>query len=669
MDAKTKWLIAGGVFLFLWFTGILGGLIRAFTGYSWGGPFFWLIILIGGPLLLATVVNSGRRTLNQNNGRENLDRILRVYGEDRQTRAAGLNKAFDEKSGSIDYKLDRCSRSFVINTWSVTVPIGRSLASMSPRDREALRTALLLYNEGAQVSVENTANSVLALLWGEGKATVFQGGSVKFLDKTLGEAVTWWLNPRTADSSVGLVLRELQQAIKEHPENAVVQRLAGRMLGDTRNLDAPDSLATAAPGAVPGDFLIVGGDDKTLYGVTGEGSLLTVAPPGSGKTQCHVIPNLLNWDGPAIVLDVKGEIFPATSGWRAKNVGPVYKFSPLAKEGQPTHRYNPLAEVSREDDQIWEDARFVADMLIVPGRSKEPFWEDKARDAVRAAIAYVVKYKEPEDRNMQAVLDILHGVEWEAFLVRMEGSGLKAMQRASKSMGEMDQKMRDSVMQTALGSLSAWEGERVARATAQSDWRPDILRDAAKPTIYICLAPNQVDSFASLLRVVIAQHIRALTATEPPKGAPPILFILDELPRLRYMPPIEEAVDVGRGYGLKLWMFTQNLGQLKTAYENATGMVGNCVVRMFMNPSQADQTAEALSDQIGEVVSLVDGEKVKRVSAQMLAGPEFKDRVIVMPASGTPGSVAKHYAYADMEMASRMSEPPAEPKGVQANGA
>jgi hypothetical protein len=41
--------------------------------------------------------------------------------------------------------------------------------------------------------------------------------------------------------------------------------------------------------------------------------------------------------------------------------------------------------------------------------------------------------------------------------------------------------------------------------------------------------------------------------------------------------------------------------------------------------------------------------------------------VIVMPSSGTPGSVAKHFAHSDPEMTSRMAIPPAQPKGKAAS--
>ena len=44
---------------------------------------------------------------------------------------------------------------------------------------------------------------------------------------------------------------------------------------------------------------------------------LIVAPTGRGKTTGFVIPNLLTWQGSAVVLDVKGECYEASARHRA----------------------------------------------------------------------------------------------------------------------------------------------------------------------------------------------------------------------------------------------------------------------------------------------------------------------------------------------------------------
>jgi len=164
-----------------------------------------------------------------------------------------------------------------------------------------------------------------------------------------------------------------------------------------------------------------------------------------------------------------------------------------------------------------------------------------------------------------------------------------------------------------------------------------------------------VDSYISVLRVFIAQHIRVLTAMKVPShGVHPILFVLDELPRLKHMPPVEEALEIGRQYGIKLWIFAQSLGQLSNAYPNAEGMIGSCAIRMFMNPSLHDETAQKVSDDIGFQDSVVDGTRVKIVEPNVLAGPDYKDFVIVMAVNAKAAKLKKYFAYKDDGLKARM---------------
>ena len=238
-------------------------------------------------------------------------------------------------------------------------------------------------------------------------------------------------------------------------------------------------------------------------------------------------------------------------------------------------------------------------------------------------------------------------------------------QRAT-SLGSMNEKTLSSVLQTARSSLGAWSGERIARATATSDWSPFDLRSGSDPTIYIYIRPNEVEAYLSLLRVFIGQHIRMLTGgSVPPPGSPAILFMLDELPRLRNMPPVDEALNIGRKYGLRLWMFAQSVGQLQNSYPNADGMMSSCAVRIYMNPSGADGLAERVSDELGYVESLHDGTRRRLVEPTELAGPDYAHRQIVIANGARPVVVSKDFAYQSPELAARMAIPT--PRALPAN--
>ncbi len=56
------------------------------------------------------------------------------------------------------------------------------------------------------------------------------------------------------------------------------------------------------------------------------------APTRSGKGVGVVIPNLLNWPDSVVVLDIKGENYDVTAGYRARHGQAVYAFSPFDEE-------------------------------------------------------------------------------------------------------------------------------------------------------------------------------------------------------------------------------------------------------------------------------------------------------------------------------------------------
>jgi type IV secretion system protein VirD4 len=250
----------------------------------------------------------------------------------------------------------------------------------------------------------------------------------------------------------------------------------------------------------------------------------------------------------------------------------------------------------------------------------------------------------------------MYGIDWDAMVAALRMNVLvNAMRRAGQTLADMDRKQRDSILKTAQSSLSAWQGERIDRVTRKSDWNPIEARNS-RATIYICVNPNEIDSYLSVIRVFIAQHIRMLTSSLPRKDAPPVLFVLDELPRLKKMPPVDEALNIGRQYGIRLWMFAQSYGQLKESYPNAEGMLGSCAVRMFMNVPLTDELAAKLSDQLGYRDSPLDATRVKLVEPIDLAGPEYRDVAIVMASNSKPARVRKAFAYADPAMRERMAE-------------
>lgn len=77
----------------------------------------------------------------------------------------------------------------------------------------------------------------------------------------------------------------------------------------------------------------------------GKEHVIALAPTRSGKGVGLVIPTLLSWEHSVVVLDIKGENWALTSGWRHENGHKVLRWDPTdANEG----RTGNLSEVLHE---------------------------------------------------------------------------------------------------------------------------------------------------------------------------------------------------------------------------------------------------------------------------------------------------------------------------------
>jgi type IV secretion system protein VirD4 len=554
--------------------------------------------------------------------------------------------------------------------------VSRNLAAMSDRECNLLRIVEHL-NSIVDGNQDLYRSWRAALLWGDGKGQAW--GQYQYLGLNENDPIRDYIAKKnlSVDAVVNAMATHVSTVVADTRNDPALRAvcaegiatITGRLPSATGGSGGTDFFLKSSE--VPNTMFKVRANspaiqlgtlsDGTWLSYSGSGALLTVAPPGSGKSQCHVIPNLLQWKAPAVVLDVKGEIYAATSKWRAANVGPVFRFAPT--DPDRSHHYNPLAFVSEHPDQIWQESRFLTDMLIVPTGSTDQFWDNKAKELVSAAVAYICYTFPAAERSMSKLLDIIHGgAALQEMIVGLRTAvDVRAMVQAGTSLGEMNEKTRDSVLATVQTSFHGWGDAPVARVTDRCDWSPLDLRDGSgggHPTVYICLKPREVEGYISVLRVFIAQHIRMLTGEMPTESdrskVLPILFLLDELPRLREMPPVADAIEIGASYGLRVWMFAQSVGQLQKAYPNADGMIGSCAVRAYMNPSGADGLAEKLSEELGYVATLADGSRKRMVEASELAGNAWENSLLVLGASTRPARLKKNFAYENPELQARM---------------
>lgn len=588
------------------------------------------------------------------------EQVIRSFYEDRMNVASIQSGLFE----------DNTTRVFGNNTTTIEFKakfkLTRALTSMKMNEIIALKYTHLLYNYDL-LTLKEYHGVVWSIVYDDGncekqldvmelkRAYCEDNGIKNNLDAVRHVLSRWSIT--TSEAGIGFLLSRFVRVERANPDHHIVKEFRNVLLGGNGWL-SEQTLSSSPLSVEQSPYGLFIGEMETGQRLwfDGEGSLITIAPPGSGKTQCNVFPNLLNFRGSTVVLDVKGECFSETSAWRRKNCGPVYKFNPL--NPAESARYNPLAFIENDPDTLWEDCRLLADLLIVPENRQDASWENRGRDVVAGVIAWLVRTQAPENRRMGRIVDIVSKIDWDQFVNEAKYvMDVPPLSRLGNALAVMPERQLEGVLDAARRHLAIWEGARVERVTSACDWTPEVLRDGSNSTVYICIPPNEIESYAPLLRVIFAQHLRQLMKKLPERGAQqPILFMLDELPRLGQMRPVEEALEVGRQYGIRLWMFAQSLGQLERAYTNAEGMVGNCGIRVYMNPSAHDGTTKRLSEELGQVESIIDNSRQAMAEPSDLAGPKYANHQIVFSRNSYPAKLKKVFAHSDPTFRSRLEE-------------
>jgi len=326
-----------------------------------------------------------------------------------------------------------------------------------------------------------------------------------------------------------------------------------------------------------------------------DGHLLTFAPTRSGKGVGCVIPNLLDHAGSVVVTDIKGENFGVTGTWR-KRLGPVYAIAPF-ESSFVTARYNPLDFIRAGMPEDVDDAALIADLLVVP-QGQETFWDSEAQNFIAALLLHVVSDMPYDKRNLQNVWSLLmqdkDGLDY--LIAGMRTSEHEAVRRAGEAFTQKEERERSAVISTCQTHMKIWKSPLLGRATSKSDFQLEDLKRTVM-SLYIVVPPELLEVYRPFVRLMVGLSVSAMTRVKP-RPAQRVLFLLDEVASLGRMAPIETGIAYLAGYGVSIWLFFQDLGQLQATYPKWRSMIANCNVRQAFGVADV-QTARELSAMLG----------------------------------------------------------------------
>nr|WP_200985093.1 type IV secretory system conjugative DNA transfer family protein [Rhizobium rhizogenes]QCL09154.1 conjugative coupling protein [Rhizobium rhizogenes]QCL09368.1 conjugative coupling protein [Rhizobium rhizogenes]QCL09790.1 conjugative coupling protein [Rhizobium rhizogenes] len=397
-------------------------------------------------------------------------------------------------------------------------------------------------------------------------------------------------------------------------------------------------------GGAPGKSVLLGTFGKGSSAVdvrySGDSHFFVNGPSRSGKGRGFVMPNLLEYEGSVIVLDVKLENYTLTGPARLAMGQQCYVFAPGSAH---SHRWNPLDFVRAWPERSTDLINLAATLLPI-GEKEEAYWKQTARGLLAGALGYVLESASMEGRrNLRSVLRLLStGRPFSAVLQEIIDNEPELDQFILGSFRQhlgRDEEQRPSFEGHVTTALAAFNNLLIAEACSASDF--DIRNLRRKPfSLFIAAPVSDFGTVEPIIRLLIQQihdvMLRSLPGADEPHR---ILMMLDEFYQFERLPEIIKRAPLVAGYGLTIALVAQNIPQLDERYGQQTrnALLGNMDVKLSIAVGD-DATAKIVSDNLGR--KYVEREGWGRQTGLLFGRQASSGRFELMPLMD-PGSVQR----------------------------
>lgn len=353
--------------------------------------------------------------------------------------------------------------------------------------------------------------------------------------------------------------------------------------------------------------VVLGKFKNRLLRLGGYEFVLLAAPTRTGKGVGFCVPNLLQFAGSAVVLDIKGENYNLTSEFRRRYMGnEIIYFNPFSER---THRWNPLSYVSADPNFRANDLMALA-TIIYPVNEKDPFWSDAAKNLFIGLGLLILETPELPP----TIGEILRqgsgkGMAIDEYLKKVMAQRAESGRPLSHTCRDTLNRFLNSGEQALKGvhatfsaSLTPWANAVIDKATSGDDFS---LRDVRrkKMTIYLNIPAGEILQAAPIIKLFFSQLINE-NVKELPEHNPELqhqcLLLMDEFTAMGKVDIIAKGVGYMAGYNMRLAIVIQDKQQLEAVYgaEDAHNIISNMGAVIYFTPSQIGE-AEEYSKMIG----------------------------------------------------------------------
>ena len=363
--------------------------------------------------------------------------------------------------------------------------------------------------------------------------------------------------------------------------------------------------------------IVVGRFGGKLVRLPGQQHVILAAPSRSGKGVGVVIPNLLNYSDSMVVLDIKGENYEITSGWRASQGQEIYRFDPFSEN---THRWNPLHNISRDPKYLISDVQAIAEKLYPDGADQDKFWISQSRNAFTAFALYLFdNYADMERMGFPRdfmtwptlgqifTLSSGDGSDLKQYILTKLASREFLGSRTKTAFAGLTSQAEEtfaSIMGSFKQPLNKWISPILDAATSDSDFRLGDVRKR-KMTVYVTIAPNKLAEARQILNLFFAELVGVNTGQgQLPQNDPGLkyqcLLLMDEFTAAGRVDIIASTIGHSAGYNIRKLIVIQSMSQLDATYgkEEARTLMTNCALQIVYAPRE-QRDANDYSEMLG----------------------------------------------------------------------
>ena len=252
------------------------------------------------------------------------------------------------------------------------------------------------------------------------------------------------------------------------------------------------------------------------------------------------------------------------------------------------------------------DARRLATILLGDApKGDGQFWHDEALNLLSAVILGCVSIEWDQLKDVRELLTASNTARGknpselaQALSTLASDTSEPGARRRIIGFIGYEAKMQSSILASINAKMSIWDTPEIAEAVSQTDLPFGDLKTEVS-TIYVVLPFDKMNDYGAFLRLMVGQFYQAMIKDGKVTGIP-VACIIDEFPALGTMKELVRALAEIAGYGVRFWLFVQNLSQLKALYpDDWNVIVSQCSTVCIFGVTDGE-TVEWVGKELGQ---------------------------------------------------------------------